>query len=101
MSEDYLAFVRNQVCCSCGVEGRNTREGRLDPHHFMEAEGGTALKVGDYWTVPLCRTCHDHWHDHRKLPCYAHQEHDVAVANSRAQLYRTQARLLGHWMDIF
>lgn len=98
---DYLAFVRNQTCCSCGVDGPATKEGRLDPHHFMEGYGGTALKVSDYLTVPLCRKCHDHFHDHRTLPCYAGMDYDLAVASSRAQLYRTQARLLDTWMHIF
>lgn len=98
---EYVAFVKNQPCCGCGVAGELTYEQRVDPHHYMEGEGGMGLKVSDWWTVPLCRACHDYFHDHRKLPCYADLEHEIAVCESRAQIYRTQARLLGYWMDIF
>lgn len=98
---NYLKFVRGQDCCSCGISGPCTKEGRIDPHHYMEGHGGTALKVSDYWTVPLCRKCHDYFHDKHVLPCFKDMEHDAGAAHTRIQIYRTQSRLMGMWMDIF
>lgn len=100
----YLALVRKQPCISCGTEQR------IVPHHYMENEKGTAMKVSDHHTVPLCSSvpstgfvgCHERFHQDGALPCFTnHYEYDMAVALSRALMYRTQARLLAQWLTTF
>lgn len=52
----HLAFVRSQPCLVCG---RNP----ADPHHLRFAQPwGFGLKVGDEFTVPLCRSHHRELH---------------------------------------
>lgn len=59
-SKDYLAFVREHACAGCRAAGPS------DPHHF--GARGMGQKTDDHRTVPLCRRCHDHFHDHGRLP---------------------------------
>lgn len=59
-SERYLAFVRAKSCCSCKAAGPS------DPHHF--GGRGMGQKTDDFRTVPLCRFCHDQWHQRAVLP---------------------------------
>ena len=98
----YLDFVRNFPCLSCGTEQN------VVAHHYMENDGGVALKVSDFNTVPLCSStperpgCHDIWHISGRLPCYRDVEPlQLAVTMSRALMYRAQARMLAHWMTVF
>lgn len=52
----YLDWVKTLPCCGCHAPAD-------DPHH-MHSRGykGMGTKVPDYWTIPLCRTCHDNLH---------------------------------------
>lgn len=84
-SAAYLDFIRIRPCCSCG------RHGPSDPHHF--GPRGAGQKTDDYRVVPLCRTCHDRFHDKRTLPGCA----DVAA--TREFLYSTQVRLLIEFIE--
>lgn len=59
-SRDYLAFVREKPCMSCRMPGPS------DPHHW--GPRGLGQKTDDHRTVPLCRKCHDHFHDTGRLP---------------------------------
>ena len=49
----HLKFVRSHACCRCGgtehIEAAHVRTG---------TDGGMGLKPGDYWTISLCRECH-------------------------------------------
>ncbi len=55
-----MAFVREWPCCSC------TAPGPSDPHHF--GSRGMGQKTDDFRCVPLCRRCHDIFHDTNALP---------------------------------
>lgn len=98
-NDAYLDFVRAHACCAC------LRGPPSVAHHFMEHLGGMGLKVDDHYTVPLCRICHDHWHQHRYLPCYEPENRSkpafkLAVAKSAALMYQQEAFLLAAWMRI-
>ena len=57
-SASYLKHVRSFPCLLC-------RRPADDAHHLRHPEGGlsgVARKVGDEWTVPLCRFCHNELH---------------------------------------
>ena len=59
-SRAYLDTVRAKPCCVCGADGPS------DPHHIGPlGSHGMGQQCADYYTVPLCRRCHDAWHDHR------------------------------------
>ncbi len=68
----HLRFVASQPCLLCNREPS-------DPHHLRFAQPqGLGMKVGDEFTVPLCRTHHRQlhqsgnesawWHDMRIEP---------------------------------
>jgi hypothetical protein len=59
-SNAYLAFVRQRACMCCLADGPS------DAHHF--GPRGMGEKTDDYRTVPLCASCHRHFHDHGTLP---------------------------------
>jgi len=50
----YLAWIRSLPCMICHTTIT------CDPHHIVT--GGVGQKCSDYWTVPLCRKCHDRVH---------------------------------------
>lgn len=51
--KEYLEHIRKQPCICCG------RYNQSEPHHLKIAgESGTALKSGDWATIPLCHECH-------------------------------------------
>jgi len=52
----YLDWVKTLPCCSCDRPAD-------DPHH-VHGRGfkGMGTKVPDYFTIPLCRNCHDALH---------------------------------------
>lgn len=56
----YQRWIASLPCCHCGSRHR------VDAHHWAPKRG-IAQKVDDYRTVPLCRVCHDHVHDHGHL----------------------------------
>lgn len=59
-SEHFLAFVREMPCCACCAPSPS------DPHHY--GPRGTGQKTDDFRVVPLCRRCHDVFHDTGALP---------------------------------
>lgn len=71
----YLDHVRGRACAICSAPPPS------DPHHF--GPGGTALKTDDRRTVPLCRRCHDAYHNERAIPPYS-------KAETERELYRAQ-----------
>lgn len=52
----YTRWVKTRPCCGCG-------ERSDDPHHIIgHGQGGMATKAHDFFTIPLCRKCHDALH---------------------------------------
>jgi hypothetical protein len=83
-----MDFVREHPCCSCNAAGPS------DPHHWAlkgHGEGGMQMKHDDRRTVPLCRGCHDFFHDHRHLP-------ELSVVSTRIHLLAVQNDLLVKWV---
>lgn len=70
-SERHLRFVRSCPCVACVADGLDGYAYDRDPHHFDgRDEGytrGTALKVSDLITAPLCRPHHDQFHAHGRF----------------------------------
>jgi len=54
----HLKFIRSLPCAVCSGAPP------CDPHHLLSAPGmrGVGMKAPDWWTVPLCRECHDRLH---------------------------------------
>lgn len=86
---DYLAHVRRHPCCSCG------REEGVVAHHI--AGGGVAAKCSDYFTAPLCVTCHNWWHARAELPSMA-SVRPLGVDASHAAMWEAAARCLAEWV---
>ncbi len=56
-SEKHLKKIREMECLICNAPPQS------DPHHITFAEqSGMGRKVGDNWTVPVCRKCHGDIH---------------------------------------
>ncbi|MFC1567334.1 hypothetical protein ACFL3R_00670 [Thermodesulfobacteriota bacterium] len=59
--EDYLNYIRTLPCTYCmsvPIEDKPNH-----PHHEpLGDSGGYGLKSSDYFTVPLCGTCHSTVH---------------------------------------
>jgi len=83
-SGQYLAFVRAEPCASCRAPGPS------DPHHW--GPRGMGQKTDDHRTVPLCRRCHDHFHDQGSLPA-------MDVATTKVLLLQRQLDLLIRWIQ--
>lgn len=84
---DYLRFVRQHPCCSCGA-----RVGVQAHHHG--GSRGVSQKADDLRTVPLCATCHMTWHNIGRL----RSRDCLTVPEAREHLYKTQVDLLIEWM---
>ena len=58
--KEYLEHIRSKPCIVCGVVSQ-----KREVHHLNDITlgGGMAEKVPDYYTVPLCRECHQALHD--------------------------------------
>ena len=73
--EDFLAFVRTYTCLVCRSE-------QSDAHHLVT--GGVGTKGPDFFTVPLCRTCHALLH--QIGPNRFQENHDVNLWHINAFL---------------
>ncbi|HHH29077.1 MAG TPA: DUF968 domain-containing protein [Polyangiaceae bacterium] len=78
----YLEHVRSRPCCICLAAAPS------DPHHF--GPRGLGQKTDDRRTVPLCRRCHDRWHDHGAVEPYSRAE-------TEREFYRAQVDALLAW----
>lgn len=83
-NEPYLDFVRKHPCMNCHADGPS------DPHHF--GPRGIATKTSDLRTVPLCRRCHDEFHNSGGWSI------DVSRDETEKRIYRRQVELLIEWM---
>lgn len=84
-SATYLEFVAAHPCRACDAKPPS------DAHHWGPTRG-LGLKVSDVRTVPLCRRCHDHFHDHGHL--YA-----LDARTTREAFLRWQVDLLEEWFE--
>jgi len=57
MSKKYLSWVRSWPCVGCGSH-------LTEAHHMRELALGAGMgkKVGDIFTIPVCRGCHQRCH---------------------------------------
>lgn len=56
--KEYLEYVRKLPCIWCG------RANHSQAHHLKEAgQNGEGYKSDDWFALPLCDTCHKHYHD--------------------------------------
>ena len=85
-SDAYLAFVRARDCMHCFLPGPS------EAHHYHPTNKGTGLKPSDCHVAPLCRTCHQHWHDRGTLP-------GLTPEVSRQDFIREQWRLMAEWIE--
>lgn len=53
-----------------------------------------AQKMGDMWTIPLCRKCHMRWHSSLTYRQLGHR----TVEDSDNLMAREQLRLMAHWI---
>jgi hypothetical protein len=61
-SASHLKWIRGHVCSVCGTSG-NMQMGRIEAAHVRSGtDGGTSLKPGDNWTIPLCSFHHQMQH---------------------------------------
>lgn len=82
-STAYLDWVREKPCAWCSSPPRS------EAHHYGKRGKGT--KTSDYLTVPLCRICHQRFHDSGALP-------DSTPAATREAFLQEQIRLLHLWI---
>lgn len=75
----YLAHVRTRACCICAAPAPS------EPHHY--GPRGLGQKTDDRRTVPICRCCHDRWHDHGTIAPYSRAE-------TEREFYRAQVDAL-------
>ncbi len=63
-SRKFLDFVRSLECFCCGAPPPS------EASHYggKGKSGGMGLKADDLFTAPMCRACHQHWHDSGRLP---------------------------------
>lgn len=61
-SQAHTKHVGEHECANCGFAPE--RPGRNDAAHYKKGSGcGIGQKGDDWWTVPLCRNCHDLQHN--------------------------------------
>jgi hypothetical protein len=56
-SKRHLAYIREQHCAACGAWPPNQAA-----HYRLGTDGGMGMKPSDFYTIPLCLTCHDRQH---------------------------------------
>lgn len=67
---EYLEHTRKQACLCCGVMNKS------QVHHLkLAGQSGTAYKVDDWLTIPLCDSCHiEELHQHGQQTFYKELE---------------------------
>ena len=58
---EHLAFIRTLPCVAC------TNEKTQAAHIRKGTDGGTGLKPSDYYTVPMCASCHFIQHEQGEI----------------------------------
>jgi len=90
-SAGYLEHVRAQACCGCSASAPS------DPHHY--GPRGLGQKTDDLRTVPLCRRCHDGFHDRGFVPDDARHSPNERAA-TRERFLAAQVASLVAWFSV-
>jgi hypothetical protein len=104
-SETYLDYVRSHECCSCSYRSPS------EPHHCAPAGispgitgSSMSQKANDMWTIPVCRNCHDRWHQsltYRQLGARSVAQSDELLAQTQLELMAGWIRMLDSSSDLF
>jgi len=62
-NKNYTNWVASLPCASCGMEDDTIVAHHLKHRYAPYSGGGVALKANDFFTMPLCFTCHDKAHN--------------------------------------
>lgn len=87
-SRSYLDYVREHPCCGCGAAAPS------DAHHY--GARGVGQRTDDFRTVPLCRRCHDDFHETGSVSTATTTE--LSRSGTRALFLRVQVDLLVEWL---
>lgn len=84
-SKEYLDFIRWNPCWIC------RKSEPSEAHHWGPGKG-MGKKVGDQYTTPLCRVCHQQWHNSASFGT-------MTPDQSRAEQMEAQRYYMGKWFD--
>ena len=59
----YTDWVATLPCANCGLQDETIVAHHLKHRYAPYSGGGVALKANDFFTMPLCFTCHDKAHN--------------------------------------
>lgn len=109
-SERYLDFIRCLPCAVCDPSGVlhpwDYQDGvrRSEPDHLPSCGlRGIGMKSPDFFTVPLCRACHEIRGAHFRTPHPIYLPSDIGLRRlphkfSRVNFWEITSRLLWAWI---
>ena len=62
-NKNYTNWVASLPCVNCGMDDDTVVAHHLKHRYAPYSGGGVALKANDFFTMPLCFTCHDKAHN--------------------------------------
>ena len=62
-NKKYTDWVATLPCANCSIEDDTIVAHHLKHRYAPYSGGGVALKANDFFTMPLCFTCHDKAHN--------------------------------------
>ena len=62
-NKNYTRWVATLPCVNCGMDDETVVAHHLKHRYAPYSGGGVALKANDFFTMPLCFTCHDKAHN--------------------------------------
>ena len=62
-NKNYTKWVASLPCVNCGMDDETVVAHHLKHRYAPYSGGGVALKANDFFTMPLCFTCHDKAHN--------------------------------------
>ena len=62
-NKNYTKWVASLPCVNCGMDDDTVVAHHLKHRYAPYSGGGVALKANDFFTMPLCFTCHDKAHN--------------------------------------
>lgn len=86
-SQSHMNFVRKHACCACG-----SMVHIQVAHVRMGTDGGLGRKPSDFWTISLCRDCHD-W-QHRNSEQALEQKHGIDMKALAREFVRASPKRL-------
>ena len=82
----YLDYVRSHPCCTCDNSPPS------EAHHWHPNQKGMGRKPSDCWSVPLCRVCHQEFHDTGSIGGEARED-------LRWRFMYAEWELMGKWLS--